>query len=142
MVRYSATEALGHLGRPVSRDTLCSVLSGDRSLLVRSAAAEALGILGGDSVLGPLTLALIVDPEWRVRRAAAESCGLLQQTVVAETLQEAIHDPHFRVRLAVVWAIREINDLASKPVLAEVAEKDLSLHVRRAAEHALERFVS
>jgi HEAT repeat protein len=139
MVRYSSAEALGHLGRAASRDALLNALILDRSLLVRSAAAEALGIVGGDNSLDHLQLALMHDSEWRVRRAAAESCGLLQSAEALVGLKAAIHDPHFRVRLAVTWALAEIADPQTDEILAEIAKDDLSLHVRRAANNALER---
>ncbi len=138
MVRYSAAEALGHLGRPNSRDALCSALTSDGSLLVRSAAAEALGVVGGNSALVTLTSALARDPEWRVRRASAESCGMLSDASATRRLALGVHDPHFRVRLAVVAALGEIADPDSTAVLTEVEQTDLSLHVRRAAEHALQ----
>jgi HEAT repeat protein len=139
MVRYSAVEALGHLGEAGARQLVLDVLVSDRSLLVRTAAAEAAGSLGGRNAIDVLIRVMKSDPEWRVRRSAVESCGLLGSRDATDGLITVSTDPHYRVRMAVAQAMGEIGDPKSREALKPLVDKDQSLFVKRAASRTLDR---
>jgi len=138
MVRCAATEALGHIGGGPAGEAVRQILPTDPSLLVRTAAAESLGALGGVDALDFLITALRTDEEWRVRRAAAEACGFLQDTAAVEPLSNASDDSHFRVRLAVAWALGEIRSKDCLTTLNAMKMRDRSRLVRESAKRALE----
>ena len=136
MVRYAATEALGHLGTELAINAVQTVLIHDPSLFARTAAAEAIGVLGGSDFGPDLRNALERDQEWRVRRAAAESCGFLQDFDAVASLLSAADDVHFRVRATVAWALGEIGGQDVQKALETLATDRSSL-VRRSAERSL-----
>ena len=142
MVRCAATEALGHIGRGPAGEAVRQILRNDPSLLVRTAAAESLGAIGGVGALEYLTTAIRTDEEWRVRRAAAEACGFLQDATAVEPLDNASDDSHFRVRLAVAWALGEIGTNETLATLTSMKTQDRSRLVRESANRALERLKS
>jgi HEAT repeat protein len=139
MVRSSAAEALGHIGRGPARDAIRQALRADPSLLVRTAAAESLGVIGGAEAATDLTNAMGRDDEWRVRRAAAEACGILRDTQAVPMLSSAADDAHFRVRIAVAWALGEIGTENARQTLEFLSSHDRSLLVKQSARRALER---
>jgi HEAT repeat protein len=136
MVRYSATEALGHLGTDIAAAAVQTVLASDPSLFARTAAAEALGTLDAPGRSSTLRVALERDDEWRVRRAAAEACGFVQDARTLPSLVFASDDPHFRVRQAVAWALGELGGEDAERAL-NVLVRDRSSLVRRSAERSL-----
>jgi HEAT repeat protein len=142
MVRCAAAEALGHIGRGPASDAVREALRVDSSLMVRTAAAESLGTLGGVDAVDHLTAALSRDDEWRVRRAAAEACGFLQDSRAVPTLQHAADDSHFRVRMAVAWALGEIGTDEAHDTLTALSQSDRSSLVRRSALRARVRLTA
>jgi HEAT repeat protein len=139
MVRCAAAEALGHIGRGPAGNAVRKALRSDPSLMVRTAAAESLGTIGGPDAVDYLTTTVGGDGEWRVRRAAAEACGFLQDSRAVQTLQHAADDAHFRVRMAVAWALGEIGSDEARDALRSLSQKDRSSLVRRSAVRGLER---
>jgi bilin biosynthesis protein len=136
MVRYAATEALGHLATDLAIDAVRQVLIHDPSLFARTAAAEAIGVMPGTDAGPDLRNAVERDQEWRVRRAAAESCGFIQDSDAIGSLTFAADDSHFRVRAAVAWALGEIGGEDAQRVLGVLATDRSSL-VRRSADRSL-----
>lgn len=92
----------------------------DPSMLVREMAARTVGRLRDEAAPPLLVRALEADPQWRVRRAAARALAEIQKEGALDALVQALDDPFWRVRHAVVqclsaWPARlpEIEDSGS-----------------------------
>jgi 3-methyladenine DNA glycosylase AlkD len=66
----------------------------------------------------------------------------LQDSRAIQTLEHAAEDSHFRVRMAVAWALGEIGTNEARDALTSLGRSDRSSLVRRSALRARERLTS
>jgi 3-methyladenine DNA glycosylase AlkD len=116
LVRSSAAEALGKLGKPTD-EVITGLLEAlrDEHSVVRSGAAEALGKLGKptDEVITGLLEALR-DEDYLVRSSAAEALGKLGKPTdeVITGLLEALRDEDYLVRSSAAEALKTLRKRA------------------------------
>jgi aminopeptidase N len=131
--RASALQALGKLKAPNAFATLNAAVAADSpDGFLRDAALRSFGSLGDDKAV-PLLL------EWSApgkpidsRTAAINSLGRLQKgnQDITKQIVSFLTEPHFRVRLAAIYALGGRGDATAIPALeALLSSKDLSIEM-------------
>ncbi|MHB8499432.1 MAG: M1 family aminopeptidase [Candidatus Acidiferrales bacterium] len=125
--RGSALQALGHLKAPGALATLDAAVAADSpDGFLRDAALRSMGPLGDDKAV-PLLL------QWSApgrpidsRTSAISSLALLQKDNKDITTQIAsyLSEPHFRVRIASIFALGARGDAAAVPALEALLKSD------------------
>ncbi len=112
-VRYSAAEALCHVGIPAVVPDLIKALN-DEVEVVRAYVVEALGRIGDARAVPALIEALLHDKDKGVRHCAAKALGEIGEPAAVSPLIEALSDKNEEVRLIVAWALNEIRKKAAR----------------------------
>lgn len=137
-VRVAAIETLGKIGDSSGLKQLLRIIKNEQEdFRIRAALASTLGKIGGIAEI-PLLLSLLKSSDSLVRMNATIGLGRIQDAAPLNTLKYLLeHDSDANVRGAAAWAIGEIADRQSLPVLYN-ALKDKNANVRIAAIEALE----
>ncbi len=137
-VRFAAVSALGEMGDPSAVIPLIKRLA-DTDESVRYAAVESLGKLGDAKALGPIAERLRKDDDRKVRRVAADTLGKMKDRRSVEPLTAQLRpekEGDAEVRLAIVSALKAINDPKAAPALRRAAARDPDEWVRKRAGEA------
>jgi HEAT repeat protein len=162
-VRRAVAEALGRIGDPQSIPSLVDALW-DKNDSVRAAAARSLDWMGWDPrwnesgaaycaasglwhscaelkelALAPLFLAL-KDADAEIRQKAAETLGLIADRRALPVLLPALQDRSPLVRLAVVGALSESDEVRVIPFLAKALKAERISYVRHKMSRVLQYF--
>lgn len=141
----AALTALGKTRDPRAFDVLAAALD-ERSWneTIAAGAARGLAELADARAFGPLAGALAADRPEALRRAAVAALARLGvlvdgvRTAVADTLERALDDPAYLVRVALYAACETLADARLLPALDRLATNELDGRLRRdAAEAAL-----
>lgn len=113
----------------------------DSDGMVRGRAAEALGDFGdkGSSAVPELTRVLRQDSDTWVRNRCGYSLGYIGSPLAVPALEEALHDPEAKVRMAAADGLSELGKKASNtlPALRKLAKEDTDAQVRQSAIEAI-----
>ena len=121
LVDEETLEALGTVRHPESVAALLPFLDDPRSILRRTA-ARALGRLNDPSAITALMDASRETGDSDLRRAAIQALRNLQATQAAETIGEALYDPHPSVRTAAAEAVAELQLAELAPQVRQALE--------------------
>ena len=113
-------------------------LQHDPDPISRIYAAEAIAQKGGLEAVKALAEALTGDDFWGVRSEVAEQLAELKLDQAVEALLEGLHDPHPKVRRAVVTALGSVKTPTGYQALANVVKQgDASYFVEASAARSL-----
>lgn len=136
-VRKCAVEALGKLGDSTGIKQMVRMLKNeDESIDVRSAIANTIGKLGCHTEL-PVLVSLLKSNSSILRMNGAIAIGKLKDSTPASTLRYILEiDTDAHVRGASAWALGEIGDKNSLPILHK-SLLDKNSNVRASAAEAI-----
>ncbi len=134
-VRKASAKALGKIRDTTAVQPLTVMYEKEHYEDVADAGVRALIELGNTSVQPLLRLLRIGRPQ--VRAGAARALGKLEARIAVDPLIRALEtDPHPDVRIAALFALRQIGDPRGLDAVAQ-AVKDEDMDVGAAAEKAL-----
>ena len=122
----------GEVTDPGAIKLLSATLSADDACIRRVAAK----MLGGSTITNDRLAALLADPSPRIREAAAYAAGEGERTELRTALERMATDREIAPAAMAMWALGDLQDHASLPVL-ERAVRSGATKVRVAAAWAL-----
>lgn len=139
-MKQSAAKSLGRIADPDTITALTTSLRTDPDFRVRNTCAEALGnFTASDDAVQTLRVALVTDDDPTVRGSAAEALGTLHSKEAIGDFRDALKkEPDRVVRVRIVEALGKIGGEECIKILKDAAENDPAVHIRNAAQQALE----
>jgi HEAT repeat protein/diketogulonate reductase-like aldo/keto reductase len=135
-VRSAAVEALQQAQSPDVADWLIRATE-DEKPSVRDLAWQGLAVHGAETLLEFADVALSSEPHWWVRRSVVRAIGSRCGSQAAALLIRGLDDPQWRVRNAIVQALKRMLDQPSVMALVRKALDSPSSAVRGAAAYAI-----
>ncbi|TVQ25713.1 MAG: hypothetical protein EA382_06625 [Spirochaetaceae bacterium] len=131
--RAAVVRALGTVGARDAIDLLTRLATDEfESASLRHYAAESLGRIGSPDSL-PVLSSLLSDPDAVMRAYATLALGFYPQGDSSHTLQDALLDSFWRVRVAALQGIAEQKDPEAIPAVSYKARRDPERPVREQA---------
>ena len=131
--RTAVVRALGSVGARDAIDLLTRLASDEfESASLRQSAAESLGRIGSPESL-PILRSLLSDPDAVMRAYATLALGFYPADDSSQTLQDALLDSFWRVRVAALQGIAEQKDPDAVPAVSYKARRDPERPVREQA---------